>query len=139
MHKKQATVRDGGAGAMRGMPHDPGAGRDSRLAFIVASQARSCVWAPADRPYHSVPPGNVDSHAFTFCLLVCTALNPSKEPHNSRLFCGVITMQSGIKWIFTARPYANPARDNQSPVSGRLLCSMRVYCKPQDASASSLA
>lgn len=25
-------------------------------------------------------PGNVNSHAFTFCLLVCTALSPSKQP-----------------------------------------------------------
>lgn len=27
----------------RGMQHDPGAGRDRKLAFIVVSTARSCV------------------------------------------------------------------------------------------------
>lgn len=43
MHTKQATVRDGGAGARRGVQHDPGAGRDRRLALIVVSTARSCV------------------------------------------------------------------------------------------------
>lgn len=41
MHTKQATVRDGGAGAKRGMQHDPGAVRDRRLAFIVASHMKT--------------------------------------------------------------------------------------------------
>lgn len=40
MHAKQATVRDGGARGRRGMQYDPGAGRDRRLAFIMASTAR---------------------------------------------------------------------------------------------------
>lgn len=55
MHTKQATVRDGGAGVVRVMQRDHGANRDRRLAFIMDSQNRSCVWAPADCPYHSEP------------------------------------------------------------------------------------
>lgn len=120
LHTKQATVRDGGAGSRRGMQHDPGAVLDHRLAFIVASTTRLCVWASADRPYHLVPRGGQQPRFhLLFIGMVCTALNSSKQPHSSRVFCGGITMQSGFTRIFIARPYASPARGNQSPDRGR--------------------
>lgn len=36
-------MRDGGAGARRGMQHDPGAVRDRRLAFVVASRIKTSI------------------------------------------------------------------------------------------------
>ena len=55
-------------------------------------------------------PGNVSSHFISFSLFVYVALTPSRQPHSSREFCGLITIQSGITRIFTAIPALNPAR-----------------------------
>lgn len=54
MHTKQATVRDGGAGASRGMQHDPDAGQ---VSVYCGFKDPLFVWTAADCLYHSVPPG----------------------------------------------------------------------------------
>lgn len=69
------------------MQHDPGADRDRRLAFIVASTARSCLWTPADRPYRLVPPGRstttLSSSVYWYALRLTLLSSPTDRGYSA--------------------------------------------------------
>lgn len=60
-------------------------------------------------------PGKVFSHALTFRWLIYVTLMPSIQPHSSRVFCGVITIQPFMTRILTGIPLINPACGIHSP------------------------
>lgn len=61
-------------------------------------------------------PGNVFSQLVTFCLFIFTTLIPSRQPHSSRVCCGVIMIQSFITRILTSIQSIKPAFDNHFPL-----------------------
>lgn len=77
-------------------------------------------------PVSLIAPGNPSSHWRIFGLLIPATLKPSAQPHSSRVFWVVMTMQSGITRILTGIPGVNPACEIHSPRKNIALCTARL-------------